>query len=110
MEALLLKRLKSLPGQVALVFPGQATQFNRMGLSIYKDYPYTHPYFEEANDLMGFSLTDVMFHQPEDNLRPTNVSQPAIFLNSYLSYLVAKVMYICDIIMNPYEQIRKKDG
>ena len=68
----------------AYVFPGQGAQFVGMGKSIYEKSPLAKEYFEKANSLLGFRITDIMFEGTEEELKQTKVTQPAIFLHSVL--------------------------
>jgi [acyl-carrier-protein] S-malonyltransferase len=68
----------------AYVFPGQGAQFSGMGLELYEKYPLAQELFEEANDILGFSITDTMFEGSADDLRQTRVTQPDIFLHSVI--------------------------
>ncbi|MCW5516206.1 ACP S-malonyltransferase [Muriicola sp. Z0-33] len=73
----------------AYIFPGQGAQFVGMGLDLYEKYPMAQELFEEANDILGFSITDTMFEGTADELKQTNVTQPAIYLHSVI---MSKVM------------------
>ena len=66
----------------AYIFPGQGTQFSGMGLDLYEKFPIAQQLFEEANTILGFPITDIMFEGTNEQLKETNVSQPAIFLHS----------------------------
>jgi len=73
----------------AYIFPGQGAQFTGMGLDLYEKYPIAQKLFEQANSILGFSITDVMFEGSADALKKTRVTQPAIFLHSVI---MSKVM------------------
>lgn len=73
----------------AYIFPGQGAQFTGMGLDLYENSPVAQELFEKANDILGFSITDVMFEGTADELKQTKVTQPAIFLHSVI---LAKVL------------------
>ncbi|MGV3639425.1 MAG: ACP S-malonyltransferase [Adhaeribacter sp.] len=66
----------------AYIFPGQGSQFPGMGQDLYTQYPEAKRLFDAANEILGFSLTDVMFAGSESDLKETKVTQPAIFLHS----------------------------
>ena len=68
----------------AYIFPGQGAQFKAMGLDLYEKYPLAKEMFEQANEITGFSITDVMFNGSIDDLKQTKVTQPAIFLHSVI--------------------------
>ena len=68
----------------AYVFPGQGAQFSGMGKDLYEEFPTAQVLFEQANDLLGFSITDVMFEGSAEDLKQTRVTQPAIFLHSVI--------------------------
>lgn len=70
----------------AYVFPGQGAQFSGMGMDLYEQYPIAKELFAEADRLMGFSLSDIMFHGSDEDLKQTKVTQPAVFLHSYIAY------------------------
>ena len=73
----------------AYMFPGQGAQFTGMGLDLYEKFPIAQELFEKANDILGFSITDVMFEGSAEELKQTKVTQPAIFLHSVV---LAKVL------------------
>ncbi|MCU0408805.1 MAG: ACP S-malonyltransferase [Bacteroidales bacterium] len=66
----------------AFVFPGQGAQFTGMGKDLYDKSPLARDMFSMANEILGFSITDIMFSGTEDQLRQTKVTQPAIFVHS----------------------------
>lgn len=68
----------------AYVFPGQGAQFVGMGKDLYDNSPMAKDLFEKANDILGFRITDLMFFGTDEDLRQTNVTQPAIFLHSVI--------------------------
>ena len=66
------------------VYPGQGAQFSGMGKSMYELYPRAKELFEEANEILGFRITDIMFAGTDEELMQTKVTQPAIFLHSVI--------------------------
>ncbi len=73
----------------AYVFPGQGSQFPGMAKDLYDSSAEARELFEQANNILGFRITDTMFNGSEDDLKQTKVTQPAIFLHSVVQ---AKVM------------------
>ena len=73
----------------AYVFPGQGAQFVGMGKNLYDTNPLAKELFEQANEILGFRITDLMFDGTDEDLRQTKVTQPAIFLHSVI---LAKTM------------------
>ncbi len=73
----------------AYIFPGQGAQFVGMGLDLYEKYPVAQELFEDANEILGFPITDTMFEGTPEDLKQTKVTQPAIFLHSVI---LSKVM------------------
>ncbi len=71
----------------AFVFPGQGAQFVGMGKDLYEKHPIAKQFFEKANEILGFRITDVMFDGTDDELKQTKVTQPAMFLHSVVSAL-----------------------
>jgi [acyl-carrier-protein] S-malonyltransferase len=70
----------------AYVFPGQGSQFAGMGKNLYENSAFAKKLFEQANEVLGFRISDVMFSGTEDELRQTKVTQPAIFLHSVIAF------------------------
>ncbi len=70
----------------AYVFPGQGSQFPGMGKDHYDNSAFAKKLFEQANELLGFRISDIMFSGTEDDLKQTNVTQPAVFLHSIIAY------------------------
>ena len=68
----------------AYVFPGQGAQFVGMGKDLYENNAEARALFDKANEILGFSITDLMFNGTEDDLKQTKVTQPAIFLHSVI--------------------------
>lgn len=66
----------------AYVFPGQASQFEGMGKDMYESSTIAKELFEQANEILGFRITDVMFEGTAEDLKETKVTQPAVFLHS----------------------------
>ncbi|WP_392420098.1 ACP S-malonyltransferase [Capnocytophaga canis] len=66
----------------AYIFPGQGAQFVGMGLDLYEKSSVAKELFKQADDILGFSITEVMFNGTEEDLKQTKVTQPAIFLHS----------------------------
>lgn len=73
----------------AYVFPGQGSQFPGMGKDLYEQHAAAKALFEEANSILGFNITQIMFEGSEEELKQTKVTQPAIFLHSVI---LAKLM------------------
>ncbi|MBI0401859.1 ACP S-malonyltransferase [Cyclobacterium marinum] len=74
---------------VAYMFPGQGAQFPGMGKSLYESSSEAKALFEKANEILGFSITDIMFDGTQEELKQTNVTQPAVFLHSAIAALTA---------------------
>ncbi len=68
----------------AYVFPGQGAQFVGMGLPLYEGNEVAKRLFEEANEILGFCITDTMFKGTDEDLKQTKVTQPAVFLHSVI--------------------------
>jgi [acyl-carrier-protein] S-malonyltransferase len=70
----------------AFVFPGQGSQFPGMAKEHYDNSVFAKKLFEQANEMLGFRISDIMFSGTEDNLKQTQVTQPAVFLHSIIAY------------------------
>lgn len=71
----------------AYVFPGQGAQFSGMGKNLYEQNTIAKEYFEQANEILGFRITDIMFSGSDEDLKQTKVTQPAVFLHSVIAFL-----------------------
>ncbi|MBK9108071.1 MAG: ACP S-malonyltransferase [Saprospiraceae bacterium] len=70
--------------KTAFIFPGQASQFKGMGKNLYEENSEARNLFDEANDLLGFKITEVMFEGSEEELRQTKITQPSVFIHSVI--------------------------
>jgi len=75
--------------KVAFVFPGQASQYVGMGKDLYENSEIAREIFDRAEEILGFELKRICFEGPEDELKQTRITQPAIFVHSYI---VAKLL------------------
>lgn len=71
----------------AYIFPGQGAQFSGMGKNLYDSNPSVKALFEKANDILGFSISEKMFTGSDEDLKQTDITQPAIFIHSVAAYL-----------------------
>ena len=74
-------------GKIAFLFPGQGAQYVVMGTDLDENHPVAKEYFDKANQILGFNITDIMFSGTDEELKQTKVTQPAVFLHSVISAL-----------------------
>lgn len=82
----------------AYIFPGQGAQFSGMGKDLYEVSSEAKALFEKANDILGFSITEIMFSGSEEDLKQTKVTQPAIFLHSVILVKVLGASFTPDMV------------
>lgn len=80
------------------IFPGQGAQFSGMGKDLYNHSEAARNLFESANEILGFRITDIMFEGTDEDLRQTNVTQPAIFLHSVILAKELKSEFMPDMV------------
>jgi [acyl-carrier-protein] S-malonyltransferase len=68
------------------IFPGQGAQFSGMGKNLYELTKEAKPYFDQANEILGFDIKSLMFEGSADDLKQTKVTQPAIFIHSFAAF------------------------
>ena len=101
----------------AYVFPGQGAQAVGMGKDLYDNVPEAKALFEQANEILGFRITDIMFAGTDEELKQTKVTQPAVFLHSVIMAkalgvkpdavaghsLLCNICYLCGDNLRLYE-------
>ena len=88
MNSMLPKSNKKIHMKQAYVFPGQGSQFPGMGKTHYDNNAFAKKLFESANEALGFRISDIMFNGTENDLRQTDVTQPAVFLHSVIAFRI----------------------
>lgn len=71
----------------AFIFPGQGAQFPGMGRSLVDQHPAAKAIFDQADDILGFSISKIMFEGSDDELKQTNITQPAVFIHSVAAFV-----------------------
>ncbi|MEO0340681.1 MAG: ACP S-malonyltransferase [Bacteroidota bacterium] len=82
----------------AYVFPGQASQFEGMGKDFYETSGQARQLFEQANEILGFKITDVMFEGSAEDLKQTKVTQPAVFLHSIVKAKISEDAFGANVV------------
>jgi [acyl-carrier-protein] S-malonyltransferase len=82
----------------AYVFPGQGAQFSGMGKDLYESNDKCRAKFDKGNEILGFDITDIMFTGTENDLKQTNVTQPAIFLHSTILVSALGERFVPDMV------------
>ena len=70
----------------AYIFPGQGSQFSGMGKALYESNPISKQYFDEADTIFGFAISEIMFSGTDEQLKQTNITQPAVFIHSVAAF------------------------
>jgi len=73
---------------ISYVFPGQGAQFEGMGLDMYESSDIAKEYFDKANEILGFDISEIMFRGSAEDLKQTKVTQPALFLHAVIKVMM----------------------
>lgn len=82
----------------AYIFPGQGAQFTGMGKELFESNAKARQLFEQADEVLGYSLSEVMFNGTEEELKQTKYTQPAIFVHSVVTFLSAEVTQVPEAV------------
>jgi [acyl-carrier-protein] S-malonyltransferase len=82
----------------AYIFPGQGSQFSGMGLDLFESDDRAKKLFSEADAVMGFKVSEIMFRGTDEELRQTNVTQPAIFIHSVIQAILMDDRFRPDMV------------
>ena len=82
----------------AFIFPGQGAQFSGMGKKLYDNYPLAKEMFEEANEILGFDISSLMFSGTDEDLKQTKVTQPAVFIHSVILAKISQAEFKPDMV------------
>lgn len=83
---------------IGYVFPGQGAQFEGMGKDMYESSDKGRAFFEHANDVLGYRLSDVMFNGSAEELKETKITQPALFVHALASIALAETPFNPDVV------------
>ena len=83
---------------VGYIFPGQGAQFEGMGKDLYESSAKGKAFFEEANEILGYRLSDVMFNGTAEELKETKITQPALFVHAMASVALSEDEFLPDMV------------
>jgi [acyl-carrier-protein] S-malonyltransferase len=84
--------------KTAFLFPGQASQFAGMGKDLFEQHETARQLFRQANEILGFNITEIMFEGSEQELKETRITQPSVFLHSVIKTLLFSKDYQIDAV------------